>query len=320
VGAWRGFYWTLVGSPLLLLGWIGFSARVLPFAGVAERADPPGFDDRIESWAPFVRAAREVGMDHGFEDRVRRLLIALKAIPQDPKPVPAVEFGSTYNTDLRRPLYVAQMVVAREAAELLEAMKAREDRRHLAEILAGSVAMLQGTKSSDVVALIEANRRIHALVDACGRSCRSLPDEQLAWLVTRLIAIEERRVPATEILRNDVALFAAIIGSTESEEALEALELVRQAYKAAKSGKDLSPFRSKAERIPNSILGDRVRSLLIAWDVALKQEEENRRLLLDLILDLREEQILRQGLNPDEVPNRGLPASILPDRRMLAAL
>ncbi len=311
-------YWTLVGSPLLLLGWIGFSARVLSFEAVAERNDPPGFDERIESWARFVRASREVGMDHGLEARIARLTSALGEVPLEPKPVPPIEFGATCNTDLRRPLYVAQMVVTREATDLLERMSGDGDLRHLAEILGGSVELLQGTKSSDVVALIEANRRLKSLIEACNGSCRRLPDDGLADLVGRLIRIEERRVPAIEILRTDVALFASIIATTDSSEAVDSLNLLRQAYKAAKAGQALSPYRSQATHITDSLLRDRVISLLVSWEVVLKQEEENQRLMLGLIRDLREEQILRQGLKPEEVPNRGLPASILPDRRLLA--
>lgn len=311
MGLWRVLNWTLVSAPFLLVGWIAVSARVLSFDTEAERSDPPGFDGAIEAWAPFVREARRVGTDTTLESRTERLLLVYAKLPDAPRPVPPTQLGRCLNTDLRRPLYVAATTVARETHAVLQSRLKEGQFHRVTDLVWGLTCLAQSLRQSDIVALIEANRRLRDLDHLIDQALPYLTDEQLAELSRRLIWLEERREPATQICRNDLALFTSIIGRSDSEEAVAALNVLRSALREAKRGGTLGPFQAEAKELKPGPLRDRVLSLLISWQVILNQEEANWELALKGIRLVRTEEIRRKGLDPTEVPNQGIPAAIL---------
>lgn len=313
MGPWRAFNWVLVSAPFLLVGWVAFSARVLSFETEVERVDPPGFDRAIEAWAPFVREARSVGTDMTLESRVERLLTIYSKMPEDPQPIPPTQLGRCLNTDLRRPLYTAATAVARETDTVLSALLDHRQFQRFEDLVWGLTQLIQSLRQSDVVALIEANRRLRALLRTVELALPHLDDGQVAELSRRFIWLEERRKAPTEICKTDLRLFTAVIGRSDTQETTNALEVLRSAIRAAKTHRDLESLPARADAISPGILRDRVRSILIAWQVVLDQERENRELALHAIRLVRTEEILRKGLDPNEVPNRGVPATILAD-------
>lgn len=311
VGLWRAFNWTLVSAPFLLVGWVAFSARVLSFQTEVERADPPGFDRAIEAWAPFVREARNVASDATVESRIERLLMVYATMPDAPMPVPPTQLGRCFNTDLRRPLYIAATTVARETNAVLRSLIEQQQFHRFPDLVWGLTCLVQSLRQSDVVALIEANRHLRELRQLVESALPHLTDEQVAELSRRLIWLEERRRPSTEICRTDLTLFTSVVGRSDSDATVAALQLLRSALREAKGGGSTESYRAQSDTLPPGLLRDRVRGILIAWQVVLSQERENRELALDAIQLVRTEEILRKGLDPSEVPNRGVPAAIL---------
>jgi len=313
VGSWRAFNWTLVAAPFLLVGWVAFSARVLPFGTEAERTDLPGFDRALEAWAPFVREARKVGTDATIESRIERLLLVYSKMPEAPRPVPPTQLGRCFNTDLRRPLYAAATAVARETLAVLHTLQEQRQYQRFADLAWGLTCLAQSLRQSDVIALIEANRRLRELQEIIERALPHLTDDQIAELSRRFIWLEERRKPATEICRTDLSLLTSLVGRSDSDDTVAALEVLRSALREAKTGAGVESFRVQAGELKPSVLRDRVEALLIAWQVVLVQERENRELAMCAIKLVRTEEILRKGLDPGDVPNQGIPAAILTD-------
>ncbi len=311
MGPWRAFNWTLVSAPFLLVGWVAFSARVLSFGTEVERTDPPGFDRAIEGWAPFVREARNVGTDATVESRIERLLMVYSKMPEVPQPVPPTQVGRCINTDLRRPLYIAATVVARETDAVLRSLIEQQQLHRFPDLVWGLTCLMQSLRQSDVVALIEANRRLRELRQLVESALPHLTDEQVAELSRRFIWLEERRQPSTEICRTDLTLFTSVVGRSDSDATVAALHVLRSALREAKAGGTIESYHAQSDTLAPGLLRDRVRGILITWQVVLNQERENRELALDAIRLVRTEEIVRKGLDPSEVPNRGIPAAIL---------
>ncbi|MEW5884640.1 MAG: hypothetical protein AB1725_10510 [Armatimonadota bacterium] len=313
MGPWRAFNWTLVSAPFLLVGWVAFSARVLSFETEVERADPPGFDRAIEAWAPFVREARNVGSDATVESRIERLLMVYATMPDAPRPVPPTQLGRCINTDLRRPLYIAATAVARETNAVLRSLIEQQQFHRVPDLVWGLTCLVQSLRQSDVVALIEANRHLRELQQIVEHALPHFGNDQVAELSRRFIWLEERRKPATVICRTDLTLFNSIVGRSGSDDTVAALGVLRSALREAKRGAGVESFREQAAELKPGPLRDRVQGLLIAWQVVLNQERENRELAMRAIRLVRTEEILRKGLDPAEVPNQGIPAAILTD-------
>jgi hypothetical protein len=309
VGAWRLFNWALVSTPFLLVGWVAFSARVLSFE-TAEPVEPAGFEHTIESWAPFVRAARQVDPTAPPATRIQALQKAFEAIPEPPLPVPPISVGALCNSDLRQPIYTAQIHIGHETIRILESPEPKPSKA-LGELISGLMTLVQSLRTSDVIALVEANRRLTELQRLLPALVKHLRDEDLRELSLRIIKLEVRRRSYTEILKADVALFNAAFGGRAGPETERALSLLQEGFRAMKRGGSVQEHASQALRLRSMALRERLWSTFMMWQAAKNHEERNQRLALQILQMVRAEEIARQGLRIEEVPNRGLPATIV---------
>lgn len=309
MGAWRLFNWALVSTPFLLVGWVTFSARVLSFE-TAEPVQPAGFEQAIESWAPFVRAARLVEPAAQPQARIRALQRAFEAMPEAPLPVPPVSVGALCNNDLRQPLYIAEVHVGHETLRLLDSQEIKQSPA-IAQLIAGLVTLVQSLRTSDVITLVEANRRLAEVRSRLPALLHALTDEDLRALSVRLIKLELNRRSYTDILKADVTLFNAAFGGRAGPETEHAMVLLQEGFRAMKRGGSVQEFARQALRLRSMPLRERIWSTFMMWQAAKGQEERNQRLSLEILQIVRAEEIARQGLRIEEVPNRGLPAAIV---------
>lgn len=231
-------------------------------------------------------------------------------MPEAPLPVPPVSVGALCNSDPRQPLYTAEVHVGHETLRLLDSQEIKQS-QVVAQLIAGLVTLVQSLRTSDVLTLVEANRRLAVVRSRLPALLRALTDEDLRALSVRLIELELNRRSYTEILKTDVTLFNAAFAGRTAPETEHAMVLLQEGFRAMKRGGSVQEFASQALSLRSMPLRERIWSTFMMWQAAKSHEERNQKLSLEILEAVRAEEIARQGLMVEDVPNRGIPAAIV---------
>lgn len=304
----RWLSWGAVLSPAFFLIWIAYTARAGPLGYGTLSLDPPGYREKLEAYAPFVRACRDLANATTPEQREHQLKEAIALASPGLPHLEAVELGVSASEDLRRPIINARDVVMREVVRRLESALARKNYEEAAHYSLSYARLAWVLRYGDPTTLMVSSLHLNSAIRYLQEILPHLGPDTLADVSQGLLEMEHQRRPLLLLIKRDLTLLEdALVSLKTTPNYQEALVFASTGVRRAAQGDFLDPLINLVSRTLEGKARYYLWTTLSAWRGMIESEVNNQRSLRSLLAHVRFLEIKKKGQKVEDFYELGLP-------------
>lgn len=272
----RLFSWLMATSPLTLLLWLAVTGRFNTNAEFPTRPDPPGFENALEAYIPFVQEAKKLPTIYSSRVSAQLEKVLETADTTFPQVLPT-QLEDNFRDDLLRPIIESQnRVITLTTVKhrgLIAANRPDEAVLTLGKALRLTQMLCIGDSGANSRSTALATIFLEQIEESLGQ-CK---EETLALLTTELLKQESRRPDLLRAFKNDVILLSIAAATRKNGVTMDEAKWASETLQEISNGKPIGESLKRLRKWKPGSDTTRMWEMLIGWNLMIKNENNLRR-------------------------------------------